>query len=60
MFQKSVTAVESEPTLGQVGITTRVNGTPPPDVPLADIDLGSWKFWVLDDDPRRRIRHAAS
>ena len=35
-----------EPTLGDVGIATRVNGTPPPDVPLAEIDLGAWKFWV--------------
>ncbi len=35
-----------------MGIATRVNGTAPPDVPLADIDLGSWKFWVLDDDLR--------
>ena len=23
-----------------------------PDVPLSDIDLGSWKFWVLNDDLR--------
>jgi len=52
MFQKSVTAAEREPTLGTVGITTRTNGTAPPDVPLADIDLGDWKFWVLDDDLR--------
>jgi methyl-branched lipid omega-hydroxylase len=35
-----------------VGIATRVNGTAPPDVPLSDIDLGSWKFWDLDDDLR--------
>jgi cytochrome P450 len=32
-----------------VGIATRVNGAAPPDVPLSDIDLGSWKFWSLDD-----------
>ena len=25
---------------------------PPPDVPLSDIDLGSWDFWALDDDVR--------
>jgi cytochrome P450 len=35
-----------------VGIATRVNGATPPDVPLDDIDLGSWKFWLLDDDLR--------
>ena len=29
-----------------------MNGTAPPDVPLSDIDLGAWKFWVLDDDLR--------
>ena len=52
MFQKSVTAAWPEPTLGEVGIATRVNGTAPPDVPLSDIDLGAWKFWVLDDDLR--------
>lgn len=52
MFQKSVTAGGQEPTLGVVGIATRVNGTAPPDVPLADIDLGAWKFWVQDDDLR--------
>jgi cytochrome P450 len=52
MFQKSVTAARPEPTLGDVGIATRVNGSAPPDVPLADIDLSAWKFWVLDDDLR--------
>ena len=52
MFQKSVTGGGQEPTLGVVGIATRVNGTAPPDVPLADIDLGEWKFWVQDDDLR--------
>lgn len=31
---------------------TRANGVAPPDVPLADIDLGSWDFWGLDDDYR--------
>ena len=35
-----------------MGIATRVNGTAPPEVPLSDIDLGSWKFWGLDDDIR--------
>ena len=53
MFQKSRTAA-----LGRnlrvegCGYRDRVNGTAPPDVPLADIDLGSWDFWVLDDDLR--------
>jgi methyl-branched lipid omega-hydroxylase len=35
-----------------VGIATRVNGAAPPYVPLSEIDLGSWRFWVLDDDLR--------
>jgi methyl-branched lipid omega-hydroxylase len=52
MFQKSVTAAGLQPTLGDVGIATRVNGLAPPDVPLSDIDLGDWKFWSLDDDLR--------
>jgi hypothetical protein len=52
MFQKSTTSAGSEPTLGDVGIAARVNGTAPPDVPLSDIDLGSWRFWVQDDDLR--------
>ncbi|PRC43334.1 cytochrome P450, partial [Mycobacterium sp. ITM-2017-0098] len=30
----------------------RTNGIAPPDVPLADINLGSWDFWGLDDDVR--------
>src|SRR5690349_20697618 len=33
-------------------IAQRVNGAPPQPVPLADIDLGSWKFWQRDDDFR--------
>lgn len=35
-----------------MGISTRVNGAEPPNVPLSDIDLGSWDFWALDDDVR--------
>ncbi|MFN3007567.1 cytochrome P450 [Mycolicibacterium wolinskyi] len=35
-----------------MGIAPRVNGAPPPDVPLSDINLGSWDFWALDDDIR--------
>jgi methyl-branched lipid omega-hydroxylase len=34
------------------GITQRENGTPPPEVPLSDIDLGSLEFWSWDDDRR--------
>jgi len=34
------------------GIATRVNGAPPPEVPLADIHLESLEFWGLDDDYR--------
>jgi cytochrome P450 len=35
-----------------MGIATRVNGAPPLDVPLSDIDLGTWNFWAQDDDFR--------
>jgi methyl-branched lipid omega-hydroxylase len=35
-----------------VGISTRVNGAAPPNVPLSEIDLGSWDFWARDDDLR--------
>ncbi|WP_343600785.1 cytochrome P450 [Mycobacterium sp.] len=35
-----------------MGIATRDNGTAPPDVPLADIDLGTLEFWGRDDDFR--------
>ena len=28
----------------EAGITQRENGTPPPEVPLSDIDLGSLEF----------------
>jgi cytochrome P450 len=34
------------------GITTRVNGAPPPEIPLADIHLESLEFWERDDDYR--------
>ncbi|MGW0161016.1 cytochrome P450 [Mycobacterium sp. NPDC003323] len=33
-------------------IATRINGTPPPPVDRADIDLGSWRFWRGDDEFR--------
>src|ERR1700746_2931422 len=35
-----------------MGIATRVNGAPPPPVPLDEIDLASWDFWQKDDDFR--------
>jgi methyl-branched lipid omega-hydroxylase len=34
------------------GIATRVNGAPPPQIPLADIHLEQLDFWALDDDYR--------
>jgi methyl-branched lipid omega-hydroxylase len=34
------------------GLATRVNGAPPPEIPLADIHLESLEFWGLDDDVR--------
>lgn len=39
-------------TLSHTGIAPRRNGAPPPEVPLADIDLGSLEFWEWDDDHR--------
>ncbi|HEY9267770.1 MAG TPA: hypothetical protein VIQ11_24560, partial [Mycobacterium sp.] len=30
----------------------RTNGIAPPNVPLSEVDLGSWDFWGLDDDIR--------
>jgi methyl-branched lipid omega-hydroxylase len=35
-----------------VGISTRRNGAVPPDVPMSEINLGSWDFWAQDDDVR--------
>ena len=35
-----------------MGLAARVNGTAPPEVSLADIELGAWDFWALDDDLR--------
>ena len=35
-----------------MGISARINGAEPPEVPLSDINLGSWEFWALDDDVR--------
>jgi cytochrome P450 len=35
-----------------MGISTRVNGQEPPQVPLADINLGTLRFWGLDDSLR--------
>ncbi|MBB2771916.1 UNVERIFIED_ORG: cytochrome P450 [Mycolicibacterium obuense] len=39
-------------TLHPTGIAPRENGTPPPHVPLCDIDLGTLDFWEWDDDRR--------
>ena len=39
-------------TVGVAGIAPRKNGTPPPDVPLANADLGTLEFWDQDDDLR--------
>ena len=35
-----------------MGIATRVNGQPPPDIALSDINLGTFEFWELDDEVR--------
>ncbi|WP_280830867.1 cytochrome P450 [Mycolicibacterium frederiksbergense] len=35
-----------------MGIAPRVNGAPPPEVPRAEVNLGSWRFWREDDDVR--------
>src|SRR6478752_9541459 len=40
------------PTVSRTGIAPRVNGAPPPDIPLDDIDLGTIEFWERDDDLR--------
>lgn len=29
-----------------------MNGTAPPEVPLSEVNLGSWEFWALDDEVR--------
>ncbi|MGN6334795.1 cytochrome P450 [Mycobacterium sp.] len=34
------------------GLAPRTNGTPPPEIPLADVHLDSLDFWELDDDVR--------
>ena len=39
-------------TVTRAGIARRKNGDPPPDVSLADIDLGALEFWEWDDDLR--------
>ncbi|HYO01414.1 MAG TPA: cytochrome P450 [Mycobacterium sp.] len=39
-------------TIGRTGIAPRKNGTPPPDVPLAEIDFSKIEFWARDDDFR--------
>ncbi|OBK17194.1 cytochrome P450 [Mycobacterium asiaticum] len=37
---------------GPAGLAPRVNGAPPPDIPMAEIALGSLNFWARDDDYR--------
>lgn len=39
-------------TASATGIAGPKNGTPPPRVPLAEIDLGTMEFWERDDDLR--------
>jgi methyl-branched lipid omega-hydroxylase len=39
-------------TVSPRAVAPRENGTPPPHVPLSDIDLGSLEFWEWDDDLR--------
>jgi cytochrome P450 len=39
-------------TVGVTGIPSRENGTPPPQVSLADVALGTLEFWNQDDDRR--------
>ncbi|WP_077088894.1 cytochrome P450 [Mycobacterium rhizamassiliense] len=36
----------------ETGIPTRPNGTPPPEIPLAEIQFQSLDFWVRNDDVR--------
>jgi methyl-branched lipid omega-hydroxylase len=36
----------------ETGVATRPNGTPPPEIPLAEIQLQSLDFWVRNDDVR--------
>ncbi|MGB9227795.1 cytochrome P450 [Mycobacterium sp.] len=36
----------------KTGISTRVNGAPPPEIALADIHLEALDFWALEDDVR--------
>jgi methyl-branched lipid omega-hydroxylase len=35
-----------------MGIATRANGAVPPNVPLSEINIGTWDFWAQDDDFR--------
>jgi methyl-branched lipid omega-hydroxylase len=39
-------------TIGRTGVAPRKNGTPPPHVPLSEVNLGSLGFWDQDDDLR--------
>ncbi|MET0698175.1 MAG: cytochrome P450 [Mycobacterium sp.] len=35
-----------------MGIAIPLNGQPPPEVPLSEINLSDWEFWALDDNIR--------
>ncbi|AKK28037.1 cytochrome P450 [Mycobacterium sp. EPa45] len=35
-----------------MGIATRINGQQPPEMPLEDINLGTFEFWGMDDSLR--------
>ena len=36
----------------ETGVATRPNGAPPPEIPLAEVQLESLDFWVRNDDVR--------
>jgi len=45
-------AIDGTVHMGSNRIATKVNGEPPPEVPLADINLGTLEFWGRDDTYR--------
>jgi methyl-branched lipid omega-hydroxylase len=45
------------PRLAGVAIETMLNGAPPPRVPLAEVDLGSIRFWGRNDQYRDAAFH---
>jgi hypothetical protein len=48
----SAGAVGTGQRFSATGIAGPKNGTPPPRVPLAEIDLDTMEFWEWDDDLR--------